>query len=176
MPREYMNLPVPVEFLTQMTLHLADLERGLPTTIGGVADQQEVEPDPETGSQGTVRRKAGVVWTPDQWANLHHKGTVSSIRVFQFANKLPVGEEAAKPLSELAKLAGITDNELRAALSWLTRYIRKTPQVYPTDSWPFGWKVGKQVDPANPFEFHYWISEEQKATVIDGIEQWLDEE
>lgn len=177
--REYLSLPVPVEFLPQMTAYLADLERGIRVEgdePAAPSARAAAVPDPETGSNGTVRRKAGIVWSADQWASVHDKENVSSGRVLRFVNQLPVGEANAAPLGKLAAQAAMSGSELRAALSWLTRHVRRTPGVYPTDSWPFGWKVGQKVDPQNPFEFHYWISPEQRATVAGSLPRWLEQE
>lgn len=174
-----MSLPVPVEFLRDMTLHLADLERGLAarSPLGSPADSlADGDVDPETGSQSTVRRKAGIVWTAEQWEGLHRKANISSARVLSIVAKLPVGEADARPLSALAADAGMSDDELRAALSWLTRHVRATPDLYPVASWPFGWKVGQQVDSENPHVYHYWFSEEQSVAYREGLDRWLDAE
>lgn len=99
----------------------------------------------------TVRRRAGIVWNANQWADLQIKSSISSLRVLRLVDRLPRSEAEAAPLSVLAKDAEMSDSELRAALSfWLTRHLRSDRQVFPTDSWPFSWKVGPDVDPTNP--------------------------
>ena len=54
--------------------------------------------------------------------------------------------------------AKLTPTQLRAALGKFTIWMHATTE---TDQWPFAWAYGEDVDPANPAEFHYSMSDEQ---------------
>ena len=180
--RQYVQFPVPVEYTAAVTMFLADLERGLqpaPEAYGAGGAGDDLDPltpmDPTTGSNATVRRKAGIVWTPDEYDAFFDNATLSKERIYSFFAKLPIGEENAQPTSEIvANIGNIKDTEIRAALSWLTKFLRNNPDTYASDSWPFGWKVGKQVDPNNPYEFHYWLSQDQANAYKAGLVRWLE--
>lgn len=169
---DFVSLPVRTELLPAVLRLLADQEEArsrdtspTPIPAGGVT-RGIVGADEASGrASGTPRSNAGRVWSDGEYRRLLDEKTTSAERVRQIMNAMLVhGAPAGRvSTSQLATETGLKETQIRAALSWLTRFMRANGEQFMDDKWPFGWAVGRQVDPENPTEFHYEMSEEQAA-------------
>ena len=62
--------------------------------------------------------------------------------------------------SQASATAGVMPSQLRAALGKVSIWMGAT---ITNKEWAFGWAYGEDVDPTNPAEFHYVMSDEQAA-------------
>lgn len=153
-------VPVPVEHADEVSAFAEWLESDRLESPTGSFDAPD-EPDPLTMGTQTGRRRhnsGGMVWRPDEYAKFRRTGNPSYQRIRGFMDVLASRAEESLPTSEVTALSSITDTEIRAALGKFTRWIEVN---LGTNTWPFGWAYGHDVDPANPREFHYTMSSEQ---------------
>ena len=76
--------------------------------------------------------------------------TVSADRVRKMLDALVEANGGRTSTSKLVERTSVKDTEIRAALGWLSRWIRSQKGVFEDDHWPMGWAYGRQVDPAAP--------------------------
>lgn len=165
----FVPVHVPLELLPTVYRLLADHADSLTDAgaapIGVEHNVPDSVRDGETDGRapGAPRAKPGRVWSDSEYRRLLEEKTVSAERVRRIMNAMLVkgAPKGRVSTSQLADETGLKDTQIRAALSWLTRFMRANPGTFHTDDWPFGWAVGRGVDPNNPTEFHYVMSDEQ---------------
>lgn len=128
--------------------------------------------DPGGNASRVGRRRhndGGVVWDGDEYAAFMAAGKESYRRVRAFGDVLAAAPGEQFTTTRACERAGITPSQLRAALGKFTTWMSTNID---DEQWPFGWAYGEDVDPTNPGEFHYRMSEEQAAAwraARDGV-------
>lgn len=110
---------------------------------------------------GAGRRRTnggGVVWSAEDYDAFMAAGQESYRRIRAFADVLAQSRKRVLTTTAVCADAGITPTQLRAALGKFTIWMNATTDM---TEWPFSWAYGEDVDPANPGEFHYSMSDEQ---------------
>jgi len=72
----------------------------------------------------------GVIWTKTMIGRLREDKLLSQERVIKILDSLPIGKEAALHLEECAQRAGLTDEQFRHALGWLTKFTHKNADLW----------------------------------------------
>jgi hypothetical protein len=102
----------------------------------------------------------GVVWDEDEYDAFMAADKDSYRRVRAFADVLAASPGEPFTTTRVTQTAGITPSQLRAALGKFTTWMSANIE---DEQWPFGWAYGEDVDPENPGEFHYQMSDGQAA-------------
>ena len=120
--------------------------------------------DPSTAVPASGRRRrnnsGGVVWDDAEYNAFMVADKESYRRVRAFCDVLADASGERLTTSSASSAAGITPTQLRAGLGKFTIWINATIE---DDQWPFGWAYGEDVDPENPGEFHYTMTDEQAS-------------
>lgn len=128
----------------------------------GVVGDGPAGPGPAAGTgSGRVRRRrndGGVVWDDDALDAFMAAPQESYRRVRVFCDVLAGDPGDRFTTSAACASAGLTATQLRAALGKFTTWISASIEER---EWPFGWAYGEDVDPQNPGEFHYEMTDEQ---------------
>ena len=131
---------------------------------GAAEGQPEVDTGPGALATGGGRRRnnnGGVCWDADELDDFMRADKESYRRVRAFCDVLADAPGERLTTTAACAAAGLAPTQLRAALGKFTVWISSTIK---DDQWPFGWAYGEEVDPANPGEFHYSMSEQQAST------------
>jgi len=127
------------------------------------------EPSDEAGDGAAIatagggRRRnngGGVVWLSEEYDAFMASDKESYRRVRLFCDVLADVPGHQQTTSQASATAGVTPSQLRAALGKFSIWMGATIN---NKEWPFGWAYGEDVDPDNPAEFHYVMSDEQAA-------------
>ncbi|HEX5560269.1 MAG TPA: hypothetical protein VFX52_01420 [Nocardioidaceae bacterium] len=114
-----------------------------------------------TGGGGRRRNNGGgVIWSDDEYDAFMTADKESYRRVRAFADVLAESPAQLLTTTAASATAGITATQLRAALGKFSVWMGATIE---NAEWPFGWAYGEDVDPSNPGEFHYSMTEKQSA-------------
>ncbi len=115
-----------------------------------------------TSASGSRRRhnSGGVVWSDEDYDAFIAADKESYRRVRAFCDVLADAAGQQLTTSRASAAADITPSQLRAALGKFSVWMGAAMD---NQQWPFGWAYGEDVDPNNPAEFHYAMSEEQAA-------------
>jgi hypothetical protein len=119
-----------------------------------------------SGRGGRGRRRhndRGVVWDDAALDAFMAAPQASYRRVRAFGDVLAARPGEQFTTSAACASAGLAATALRAALGKFSSWIHATS--IQEQEWPFGWAFGGDVDPDNPFEFHYEMSEAQAASL-----------
>jgi hypothetical protein len=151
---DYCWMPVETRFAGRVSALLQDLRE---------AEGPTVAPPPRAGK----RRKndGGILWSGVDLARFMEAGQKSYGRVRAFADVLAGSPEEVLTTTEACARAGIESTQLRAALGKFTQWMQATTEY---EEWPFGWAFGENVDPNNPTEWHYRMSNEQARAWKDA--------
>lgn len=120
------------------------------------------------GATGGGRRRnngGGGVWTDGEYDTFMTADKESYRRVRAFADVLAGAPEQLMTTTAVSAAAGITPTRLRAALGKFSVWMKATID---SAEWPFAWAYGEDIDPANPGEFHYSMSEQQASAWKDA--------
>lgn len=113
----------------------------------------------DRGGSGRRRNNnGGGLWRAGEYDAFLAAKQVSYRRVRAFCDVIAAAPGQQFTTSAVSAAAGIAPSELRAALGKFTTWMYTN--VVSTDEWPFGWAYGDGIDPENPYEFHYWMSDE----------------
>jgi hypothetical protein len=169
--------PVPVDFVPDVTALLDRLTRETSSEYRHDASEPHDHPgapdgkDAVPGSASTQRSHPGIAWTPAQLDRLLAKSHLSARRVFAQLDAI-AAQSAGTYLSStaLAEATGETLAANKHALSWLGKYSLRAAEEgeLPANQWPMGWAYGANINEDRPFEFHYFMSEEQKKAWLDA--------
>lgn len=112
------------------------------------------------GAGGGRRRNngGGVMWSDDEYRAFMSADKESYRRVRAFCDVLADEPGEAMTTTRVSAAAEITPTQLRAALGKFSVWMGATIS---NREWPFGWAYGDDVDPDNPAEFHYVMTEDQ---------------
>jgi hypothetical protein len=163
MNTEYIQFPVPKQFVPQVTALVARLMRdtapgATPTsTTPTLRDANPRSASSDGRPAGTSYD--GVIWSQTMFDRLREDKLLSQERVIKILDTVPIGKVAALPLEECAQLAGLNVDQFRHALGWLTKFTHKHPDLWTESTWPLGCQKG--YDPGRPGVFYYWMSEDQ---------------
>ena len=129
--------------------------------VGEPSDQADDGAAPAAAGGGRRRNNGGgVVWLDEEYDAFMAAGKESYRRVRLFCDVLASAPGQLQTTSAASTTAGVTPSQLRAALGKFSIWMGATVN---NKEWPFGWAFGEDVDPNNPAEFHYTMSEEQAA-------------
>lgn len=159
-------MPVEPDFVPEVNELLVRLRAGQPAgleTEGG---------DFVRAVSGAVRRRhndGGVVWSVGEYEAFMAAGKESYRRVRAFCDVLAGAPGRRFTTTAASDAAGITNTQLRAALGKFTTWMTVTIDAV---DWPFAWAYGEEVDPENPTEFHYSMSDDQAKAWRAAREQY----
>lgn len=145
-------MAVEPQYASDVQAHLQELRA---RDRAGVDSMSEASGD---AGQGSGRRKAdgGEVWADTDYDAFMSAANESYRRIRAFSDVLAASPDEQFTLTEACTTGGMTPTQLRAALGKFTTWIRAT---FDHDRWPFGWAV--EVNPDNPTEFHYSMTQAQ---------------
>ena len=113
---------------------------------------------PPAGAGRRRNNGGGVVWRAEDYDAFMAASQESYRRIRAFADVLAKSPTHEFTTTAVCGEAKLTPTQLRAALGKFTIWMHATTE---TDQWPFAWAYGEDVDPTNPAEFHYSMSDEQ---------------
>lgn len=153
MTYDYISMPVPAQFVPQVTEFLA----GLFQTEGSVGTEAGRA---RNGAPGTDsgRSDDGYVWTDEQYQALLNKDVVSSHRVVALLNALRV--DTPETLDVVAERTEYTYEELQAAIRWLGKFTAQS-DLFPENEWCFRYATHADDDGR---WMRYWFTSNQKET------------
>lgn len=135
-----------------------------PSGDGDANDLTGSPADSASGSWLTRQGRDGVVWPPSGYRALADwKAERTRERILAIGEALCEADGRLR-MTELAEVSGVSATAIPQALGKLSEYISRHMDTFDNKwRWPFGWEVGRKVDPEHPREFHYYMTPAQRA-------------
>ena len=165
-PTGWVYIPVPIDHAAAALDAVASLVNGRAAAPATTAEIEFATPAPsepaERGSAATSSGNQNGVWPQAGYDALRASTTVSASRVVRIGDVLATADLVS--MTDLARLSGVAASEIRQALGKLTLFVEARPEIYgEAVVWPFGWWYGRDISTEDPREFHYNMTDEQKA-------------
>lgn len=152
MTYDYISMPVPTQFVPQVTELIASLFRAEGAADANAGRARNGAPGTEMG-----RSDDGFEWTSEQYQALLDKGVVSSRRMVALLNALSV--DTPEALDVIAERTEHTHEELQAAVRWLGKFTDQS-DLFPENEWCFRYQTFPDDDGRRGMK--YWFTSNQK--------------